>query len=75
VGGGTLWYGKTDSVQQAYLVVRERENAPAQHTLLGIVAGTTLFQKFITVIALDEMRQDDDILIGAKENYTHYYNL
>jgi hypothetical protein len=44
VGGGPLWYGEANSVQQAYLAVRQRENAPAQHKLLGIAAGTSLFQ-------------------------------
>ena len=27
VGGGPLWYGEANSVQQAYLAVRRRENA------------------------------------------------
>ena len=70
VGGGPLWYGESNSVQQAYLSVRQQENAPAQHKLLGIAAGTALFQQFTTVVVLDEqMRQDDDIP-GAKELHT-----
>ena len=70
VGGGPLWYGEANSVHQAYLVVRQRENAPAQHKLLGIVARTSLFQQFTTVVVLDEqMRQDYDIP-GAKELHT-----
>ncbi len=44
VGGGPLWYGEANSIQQAYLEVRQRENAPAQHKLLGITTGTSLFQ-------------------------------
>ena len=67
VGGGPLWYVEANSVQQAYLAIRQRENAPAQHKLLEIAAGTSLFQQFTTVVVLDEhMRQDDDIH-GAKE--------
>ena len=67
VGGGSLWYGEANSVQQAYLEVRRRDTAPAQNKLLGIVAGTTLFEQFTIVVVLDEqMRQDDDIPI-AKE--------
>ena len=31
LGGGPLWYGEANSVQQAYLAVRHRENAPVQH--------------------------------------------
>ncbi len=54
VGGGPLWYGEANSIQQAYLSVRRRENAPAQHKLLGIAAGTTVFQQFTTVVILDE---------------------
>jgi len=70
VGGGHSWYGEANSIQQAYLAARQRDNAPAQNKLLGNVAGTTLFQQFTTVIVLDEqMRQDDDIL-GAKELHT-----
>jgi hypothetical protein len=70
VGGGPLWYREVDSVQQAYLAARQRGNAPAQHKLLGIAAGTSLFQQFTTVVVLDEqMRQDDDIP-GAKELHT-----
>ena len=66
-GGGPLWYGEANSVQQAYLAVRQRENAPAQHKLLGIAFGTSLFPQFTTFVVLDEqMRQDDDIH-GAKE--------
>ena len=30
VGGGSLWYGEANSVQQAYLADRQRDNAPAQ---------------------------------------------
>jgi hypothetical protein len=48
VGGGPLWYGGANLVKQAYLAVRQRENAPAQHTLLGLAAGTSLFQQFTT---------------------------
>ena len=44
VGGGPLLYGEANSVQQAYLAVRQRENAPAQHKLLEIAARTSLFQ-------------------------------
>ena len=63
-------YGEANSVNQAYLAVRQRENAPAQHKLLGIVVGTSLFQQFTTVIVLDEqIRQNDDVL-GAKELHT-----
>jgi hypothetical protein len=70
VGGGPLRYGEANSVQQAYLAVRQRNNAPAQHKLLGIVVGTSLFQQFTTVVVLDvQMRQDDDIP-GAKELHT-----
>ena len=70
MGCGFLWYGEANSVQQAYLAVRQRDNAPAQHKLLGIAAGTTLFQQFTIVIVFDEqMRQDDDIP-GAKELHT-----
>ena len=67
VNGGSLWYGEANLVQQAYLAVRQRENVPAQHKLLGSVVGTSLFQQFTHVVVLDEqMRQDDDIP-GAKE--------
>jgi len=70
VGGGPLRYGEVNSGQQAYLVIRHRENAPAQNKLLEIDAGISLFQQFTTVIVLDEqMRQDDDIP-GAKELLT-----
>ena len=70
VGCGPLWYGEANSVQQAYLAVRQRENAPGQHKLIGIAAGTSLFQQFTTVVVLDEqMRQDDDIP-GAKDFHT-----
>jgi hypothetical protein len=31
VGGGPLWYGEANSIKQAYLGVRQQENAPAQH--------------------------------------------
>ena len=59
-----------NSVQQAYLEVRQRENAPAHHTLIGITAGTSLFQQFTTFVVLDEkMRKDDDIP-RAKELHT-----
>ncbi len=44
VGGEPLWYGDTNAVQQSYLAFRQRENSPAQHKLLGIAAGTSLFQ-------------------------------
>ncbi len=54
VGGGPLSYGVANFVQQAYLSVRQRENAPAQHKLLGIVVGTSLFQQFTTVVVIDE---------------------
>ena len=58
------------STTSIYLAVRQRENAPAQHKLLGIDVGTSLFQQITTVVVLDEqMRQDDDIL-GAKELHT-----
>ena len=51
-----------NSVQQAYLEGRQRDNAPVQNKLLGIATGTTLFQQFTRVIALDEqMRHDDEI--------------
>jgi len=67
VGGGPFWYGEANSVQQAYLAVRQREKAPAEYKLLGIVVGTTLFQQFTTVVFLyKQMRQDVDIP-GAKE--------
>jgi hypothetical protein len=70
VGGGPLWYGEANSVKQAYLAVRQRENAPAQHKLLRIDDGTSLFQQFTAVVVLDEqMRQDYDIP-GAKELHT-----
>jgi hypothetical protein len=70
VGGGPLRYGEANSIQQAYLAVRQRENALAQHKLLGIDARTSLFQQFTTVVVLyEQMRQDDDIL-GAKELHT-----
>jgi len=62
VGGAPLWYGEANSVQKAYLAVRQRVNAPAQNKLLKIVAGIALFQKCTTIVVLDEqMRQDDDI--------------
>ena len=54
VGGGPLWCGEANSVQQAYLTVRQRENGPAQHKLFGIASGTLLFQQFTTVVVLDE---------------------
>jgi len=54
VGGGSLWYGEANSVQQAYLSARQRENAPAQYKLLGSFARTSLFQQFTTVVVLDE---------------------
>ena len=60
VGGGPLWYGEANSVQQAYLAVRQWENAPAQQKLLGIVAGTLLFQQFTTVVVLDEQMSQDE---------------
>jgi hypothetical protein len=67
VGGVPLWYGAANSVQQAYLSARQRENAPVQHKLLGIVVGTALFQQFTFVVVIDEqMRQNDDIP-SAKE--------
>jgi hypothetical protein len=70
VGGGSFWHGEANSAQQAYLVVRQRENTPAQHKLLGIAAGTASFQQFTTVIVLDgQIRQDDDIPC-AKELHT-----
>jgi hypothetical protein len=53
VGGGLLWYGKDHSIQQAFLAVRQRDNATAQNKLLGIAAGTTLFQQFTKFIVLD----------------------
>ena len=66
-GGGLLWYGEANLVQQAYRVVRQRDKAAAQNILLEIVAGTTSFQQFTIFIVLDEqMRQDDDIP-GAKK--------
>jgi len=46
VGGRPLRYGEANSLQQAYLAVRQRENAPAQHKLLKIVVGTSLFQQY-----------------------------
>ena len=58
---------EANSVQQAYLAVRQRENAPAQHKLHGIVARTSLFQKFTTVVVLDEQMRQDDYILGAKE--------
>ena len=67
MGGGLLWYGEANLVQQAYLAARHRENAPAQHKLLGIAAGTTLFQQFTIVIVLDEQMRQDDVILGAKE--------
>ena len=67
VGGGPLWYGEANSVQQAYLAVRQRENAPAQHKLLGIGARTSLFQQFTTVVVLDEQMRHDDDIPGTKE--------
>jgi hypothetical protein len=70
VGGGPFWYGEANLVQHAYLAVRQRENAPVQHKLIEIVARTSLFQQFTTVVVLDEqMRQDDDIH-GAKKLHT-----
>jgi len=45
VGGGPLWYtyGEATSDQQAYLALRQRDNAPAENKLLEIDAGTALF--------------------------------
>ena len=40
VGGGPLWYGEANLLQQVYFAVRQRENAPVQHKLLRIVDGT-----------------------------------
>jgi hypothetical protein len=67
VGGGPLWYWEANSVQQAYLAVRQRENALAQHKLLGMVVGTSLFQQFTTVVVLDEQMIQDDEIPSAKE--------
>jgi hypothetical protein len=44
VGGEPFWYGEANSVRQAYLAARQRDNAPAQNKLLGIVGGMALFQ-------------------------------
>jgi hypothetical protein len=44
VGGGPLMYWEANLVQQAYHAVRQRENAPAQHKFLGIIARTSMFQ-------------------------------
>ncbi len=70
VGGRPLSYGEANSVQHAYLAYRQRENAPAQHKLLGIVAGTSLFQQFTTVVVLDEQMRKDVNIPSAKELHT-----
>ena len=70
VGGGPLWYGESNSVQQAYLAVRQRDNAPTQNRLLGIAAGTALFKQFTTVVVLDEQMRQDNEIPGANELHT-----
>ena len=75
VGGGPLWYGEANSVQQAYLAVRQRENDPAQHKLIGIVVGTSLLQQFTTVVVLDEHKRQDDNIPGAKELHTLLHSI
>ena len=70
MGGGPLWYGDATSAKQAYLAVRQRENAPAQHKLLGIAAGTSFFQHFTPVVVQDTKMRQDDAILGAKELHT-----
>jgi len=70
VGGGPLWYGEANSVQQAYLAIRQPENAHAQHQLLGIAAETSLFQQFTAGVVLDELMRQDDNISCAKELHT-----
>jgi hypothetical protein len=67
VGGGPLWYGEANSAKQAYIVVRLRDNAPAQNKLLGTIDGTILFQEFTILVILDELMRQDDVIPGAKE--------
>lgn len=67
VGGGPLWYGEANSVQQAYFAVRQHGNAPAQNKLLGIASGTALFKQFTTVVVLDEQMRQDDCIPGAND--------
>ena len=56
MGGGPLWHGEANSVQRkkTYNEIRKRDNTPTKNKLLGIYAGTTLFQQFTTVVVLDE---------------------
>ena len=62
-----LWYGEANFVQHAYLAIRQRDNAPAQNKLFGIVYGTSLFQQFTTIVVLDEQMRQGNAIPGAKE--------
>ena len=68
MGGGPLWCGdEANLVQQAFLAVRQRNNAPAHNKLFRCAARTTLFPQFTTIVVLNEHMTNDDYIPWAKE--------
>jgi hypothetical protein len=56
VSVGPIWYGEANSVQQAYFVVRQRDNAPAQNKPLCVAAAHRWFNNLQQLLFLTHER-------------------